>query len=347
MGKHTVVGILSGVALVASSVATATPYAHHGAPRIYGSFDIAVQNSDTDNGTTSTDQWEVESYTSILGLKGKEHLSDDFCAIYKYELEIDPEEDSVNDSSDSDFLKAREQYVGLRGNFGTLRLGRIDTPLKKSQGKVDLFGDHEGDLKTTLVGEERKGNQINYTSPTIADAIALQLGLIQGEGANIDGKTGLEDGIGDAVSFNATYNMDNVYLGFGYDDGVQYNSGSLVSMGVYDTWQLVGGIKLNAVKLGAVFQNSEESNTDEKITGFLLSAAYDLNGTVLKAQYADSETENAAGTTLLESSNISLGVDKHYTKTTTVYAEFNQTSRDIGTSDIDITIFGVGIRKHF
>jgi predicted porin len=349
MGNYTVAGVLSGLTIAISSVALTAP-AHAmgraGHAKLYGSVDIAVQNKDIDTGATSADAWEVESYTSIIGIKGKEKLSHGLAAIYQYELEVDPEEDSINDSNDSNFLKAREQFIGLKGDFGTFRLGRMDTPLKKSQGKIDLFSNHAGDLSSTLVGEQRKGDQINYTTPTFADAITLQLALLQGEGDDIDGASSgdVEDGLGDAASFNAIYNAGGLFLSFGYDDGVAYSGASS-----NDTWQIAGGYAFDAFTFGAVIQGSEETNTKVESTGFLLSASYNMNDTVFKAQYADSETENSAGTTTMEESNVSLGVDHHYSKRTTVYAEFNQkTDEDpVANTEEETTIFGVGIRKKF
>jgi predicted porin len=41
----------------------------------------------------------------------------------------------------------RDSFVGLRGDFGTLKIGQFDTPLKVIRGKVDQFGDRVGDIR--------------------------------------------------------------------------------------------------------------------------------------------------------------------------------------------------------
>jgi predicted porin len=62
--------------------------------------------------------------------------------LYLFEWQVD-----LTDNSDSDNIQSRNQYVGLKGDLGTFLLGRNDTVLKNSQGKIDLFSDYVADLK--------------------------------------------------------------------------------------------------------------------------------------------------------------------------------------------------------
>ena len=103
---------------------------------IYGRADVSVQSSDEGAGSFT----EVKSNASRIGLKGTEKLNDDLEVVYKAEFEVDID-------GDGDVFKARNQYIGLKGGFGEVLLGKNDTMLKQSQGKVDLFSDLNGDIK--------------------------------------------------------------------------------------------------------------------------------------------------------------------------------------------------------
>ena len=60
----------------------------------------------------------------------------------------------------------RNQFVGLEGAFGTVKVGRHDTALKQAQG-FDLFDDLEGDIAGVLNGENRLKDYIGYISPAL------------------------------------------------------------------------------------------------------------------------------------------------------------------------------------
>ncbi|MEL7307146.1 MAG: porin, partial [Pseudomonadota bacterium] len=82
---------------------------------------------------------------------------------YKFEFGVDVSDaDSKGDNEDN--ITARNQYVGVKGSFGQVVIGRNDTAMKQSQGKVDLFNDLEADIKNGFKGENRLGNTISYAS---------------------------------------------------------------------------------------------------------------------------------------------------------------------------------------
>ena len=66
---------------------------------------------------------------------------------------------------EDDSISDRNQIVGLRGDFGTVMLGRYDTFLKDSQGAIDQFKDYTADLKYLFEGEVRADNSLTYYSP--------------------------------------------------------------------------------------------------------------------------------------------------------------------------------------
>ncbi len=304
------------------------------APTIYGRLDIAQTRQDEEGNDA---YWDVQSYASRLGVKGKLNTnSDDLSVIYKYELELNPTEDETNSSDDSDFLKARSQYVGLKSDqMGTLRLGRMDTPLKKVQGKVDIFGDHEGDLKYILEGDNREGDSLNYESPTLA-GFKLQAALIAGEENDSGNFDADADGIADGKSVSITYSGENFYVGIARDDEVDK----------HDLTRVAGTIKLGDLGLGALYQTGEKSDGSEDHDGFIVSGYYKLGDTKLKLQYGQAEDEPTAGTAT-EYDLLALGVDYSLAKPTTVYGEYITRNTEVGATDSDYKVFAVGIRHKF
>ena len=121
----------------------------------YGKLNISLQATEEKGDSFN----ELKSNASRVGVKGKYHLDGGLTAIYKLEWQV-----NVNDDS-KDTLTARNQWVGVKGGFGELTVGRSDTTLKVSQGKFDLFNDYEGDLKHLFIGENRVADSLTYKSP--------------------------------------------------------------------------------------------------------------------------------------------------------------------------------------
>lgn len=103
-------------------------------PAVYGILHASVDHMDYDE-TARGDYWQVESRASRLGAKGSKDLGNGLKAIYKMEFEVD-----IADDNGGDNITARNQYVGLSCDFGTLLVGRHDTPYKVFTGK-DMFSD--------------------------------------------------------------------------------------------------------------------------------------------------------------------------------------------------------------
>jgi predicted porin len=352
MSKKTIAqltGVLGGVALAMSSVVATNAVAEEQGPTVYGLFDISLQNYDMDApGTTSDiDYWQTKSTDSRFGIKGKEMLSSALSVIYQYEVGVDIEDDSTGDSTKSGFMKARDQFVGLEGDFGTVRVGRMELPLKHAQGGVDLFPDHgPGHIDFVLddVGEARIPNAIYYTSPTIADGIVASLALVQGETNNLDGDAATtEDGIGDAYSASVTYQNDMLFVGFGIESDIADKSG----VG-HDTWRLAAQYMMDALKFGALYQSSEGSATGStERTGYVLSALYGVGDVDFRLQFGDSSEENTAGTTVEDRSSMAFGVSKHYSDTTTGYLEYVQGTVEVGSLETEETVMSAGLVKVF
>lgn len=111
---------------------------------------------------------EIRSNNSWVGVKGDLALNDSLEVVYRLEWKVD-----ITGEKGVDNLTERPQYVGLRGNFGEITLGRNFTALWMAQGKMDLYNHYEGDIAAIWEGENRLADVATYTSPKLNDFYAV------------------------------------------------------------------------------------------------------------------------------------------------------------------------------
>ena len=129
-----------------------------GMPKIYGKLNLSI---DYDGGNGASTNSDLISNASRVGMKGDFEINDKLTGIYQLEYQVD-----VANNSSSTF-KTRNSFLGITGNFGTIRVGTYDTPLKRAGLKADLFNDLRGDIKNITAGENRNSSFLGYESPEL------------------------------------------------------------------------------------------------------------------------------------------------------------------------------------
>ncbi len=184
------------------------------APKVYGKLNIALNN----NGSDGVNEKEIDliSNSSRLGLKGQLEMQDGLVGLYQIEYQIDPVDGHARDEvrgengeikvTDSTFTQ-RNSYVGLKGSFGTLKLGKHDTPLKKASLKVDLFNDLKGDIKNITDGENRITSFLGYDSPVFGGGVSISVSLSKGKDDGVIG-TDLDGEFGTNLSASLKYDIE-------------------------------------------------------------------------------------------------------------------------------------------
>lgn len=280
---------------------------------IYGRADVSLQSSDEGEGRFS----EVKSNASRLGFKGTHELSEDLDVIYQAEFEVDID-------GDGDVFKARNQFIGLKGAFGEVLLGKNDSMLKQSQGKTDLFSDLNADIKVLWKGENRLSDTVTYKSPKFN---GFQLGLTYVAEDEVEGQ--------DAFSVAAFYGdkslkKSNVFASVAMDSEVNG----------YDTLRATVQGKLADVTLGLMLQNQENVDTGAEMDGVMVSVKYKIGATSLKGQYQVADHKDGEKNT-----GITAGVDYKLDSSTKLYAYY--TTFDIKTADRDEDYLAAGIQYNF
>ncbi|WP_220765305.1 MULTISPECIES: porin [unclassified Shewanella] len=308
--------------LLASAVATATMSSAFAADplTVYGKLNVTAQSNDVNDKSTTT----IQSNASRFGVKGAFELSNSLEAFYTVEYEVD------TGDSDKENFKARNQFVGLKGNFGAFSVGRNDTMLKVSQGKVDQFNDLSGDLKNLFKGENRIEQTATYITPSFS---GFKVGVTYAaEGAS---SQYAQDGFSVAAMYgDAKLKKSPIYASVAYDSDVKG----------YEVARATVQGKIAGLKLGAMYQQQEETYGKDGVatvgaeskTGYLLSAAYQIEAIVLKAQYQDMEDKGDSW---------SLGGDYKLGKPTKLFAFY--TNRSYEKVENDDSYFGIGLEHKF
>ncbi|MFP4146192.1 MAG: porin [Halorhodospira sp.] len=121
------------VITLATATAMATPAAvladnHTEGPDLYGRVHLSLNGVNTRTGSENTGVG-ISSNASRFGIRGSEELNDRVTGIYQLELGLSWAGNSsstiAGGNYDSIWDQVRDSYVGVEGDFGTLRAGRL------------------------------------------------------------------------------------------------------------------------------------------------------------------------------------------------------------------------------
>jgi predicted porin len=234
--------------------------------QFYGNLDLALDASTKDiagkiaNNAMSTPVGNVgwmpaiSTNISYLGVRGKHDIGHGLAAIFQLETQLDiaatagtVNTNSNNDSIVKGALTSRNSFLGLSGQFGAIKIGKTDAPMKNSTARLNPFvgtpgdyaaviGNTGGDNRTEFGG--RLDHALWYESPTVYGVSVVALwapgqnrsddnsiqaaGESSCSGGNVPGSGALPYGCNDgafgtAVGVSATYEAGPVYLTASYE----------------------------------------------------------------------------------------------------------------------------------
>ena len=308
------------------------------APKVYGKLNIALNN----NGSDGVNEKEIDliSNSSRLGLKGQLEMQDGLVGLYQIEYQIDPVDGHARDEvrgengeievTDSTFIQ-RNSYVGLKGSFGTLKLGKHDTPLKKASLKVDLFNDLKGDIKNITDGENRITSFLGYDSPVFGGGVSISVSLSKGKDDGVVG-TDLDGEFGTNLSASLKYDIEVIQFVIATEKA---------SIKGFDHNRLGMMIPAGPVTIGLIHTTTESTvgnSVDYDATTISIAGKVaDGNGRV-KFQYGTSD--KSAGLTQTQ-----IGYDHKLFKNFKILTYHTVRSQDAANSDDAHT--GLGIEYKF
>ncbi len=123
-------------AIAATIAAPTAGFAQGSGPVLYGQVHVSSEYLDNDN----SDDLNFSSNTSTIGVKGGFDLGKTWEGIYQMEWEVDMTDAAGSGGNKGRDLVARNRFAGFKSaTYGTITLGRQDTPVKVIGRKVDLF----------------------------------------------------------------------------------------------------------------------------------------------------------------------------------------------------------------
>jgi predicted porin len=264
--------------------------------------------------------WDLNTYSSRLGVKGSEDLGGGLKAIYQLEFEI-PMLNTNTDIADNDRgrIRMRNSYVGLEGNFGTFLVGRHDTPLKISTATLDLFNDTIADYKAILGFQDlRADNTITYMTPNWSGfqfmASVIPSGGETPIGTGVPGDN--PDGLADAWSIAGIYKNGPFYVSAAYErlgedhwkgfedfdsnDNLQYLGYDDYGRAEdWDRWRIgLGLLDWNGFTLAGLYEantNVLGAPEDSDMDIWQIQAAYEFGNNAIKAAYGQNDVDSCVG----------------------------------------------------
>jgi len=308
------------------------------APKVYGKLNIALNNDGSDG--VNEKEIDLVSNSSRLGLKGQLEMQDGLVGLYQIEYQIDPVDGHARDEvkgengeievTDSTFTQ-RNSYVGLKGSFGTLKLGKHDTPLKKASLKVDLFNDLKGDIKNITDGENRITSFLGYDSPVFGGGVSISVSLSKGKDDGVIG-TDLDGEFGTNLSASLKYDIEVIQFVIATEKA---------SIKGFDHNRLGMMIPVGPVTIGLIHTTTESTvgnSVDYDATTISIAGKVaDGNGKI-KFQYGTSDKSSGLSQT-------QIGYDHKLFKNFKILAYHTVRSQDAANSDDAHT--GLGIEYKF
>ena len=314
---------------------------------LYGTIRGGVEF--TREGTSDTlkserNAWGVVDYGSYVGFKGSEDLGGNLKAIWQVEANT-----SLAGGS---FVNNRDSFVGLEGGFGTVKIGRVSTPLKQA---LDAQDNWEYDSRVLGLGYYGRFGQrrtsLSYQSPDFGGfdfAFQMAPGSNVHGGRTNDGKPVFGLGLGYKNSgFFARYAVEYARKSTAAAGGLKDSHVHNLSAG-YDANNLyvAGGIQYgkNVSPVGSTDINiATQTENNAKTKEAQISAAYTFGAVTPKVTvaYGRADSDNTAhdGGRYLQAI---VGADYAFSRRTTGLVSVGWLREKANSNDKNVNNWGVG-----
>lgn len=310
------------------------------AAQVYGRATASVNSSRAGDATKTN----MEDNGSRLGVRGTEDLGGGLTALFGLEMGFDL-------SSGAPLTPLfRHSYVGLKGNFGALALGRLDTAtpvgspiFSQALSVISLAPNDSG---ATQIGpnylnlRNRTSNAIGYATPNMAGFVARARYYLRGQPDNVGAENGAK-----SLDVGVTYANGPWSTGISY--GRDSRPGGLLPNEFANKWQT--GVRYNAgwvspyVLVGRdTYKNTPTSrhNVDYWLLG--VKFVYNAHAVVVNVMRRDVQTSLTAIRPRQQ-----LAYTYALSKRTEFQAFYDHDKVDSSKPKLDKRVFGVGLRHDF
>ncbi len=325
------------IALAIASAMSAPALADNANFTFYGRADVSYDFLNTGDGSAAANgatkvagakKGNVSSNVSKFGFKGAEDLGGGLAAVWQIEQQI-----NIEGTGTSTFA-TRNSFAGLKGDFGTVLMGKHDTPYKLSTRKLDVFGDSIADNRSLLGGitgtsaaasfDGRQNDVLAYISPAMANITiaAATVNLTQNNTTDAQKKNS-------AFSIAAWYDAAPFYASLAYEVHTlktnvvttQGDSESAVKGGF--------GFTMDAFSVGLVVEKTTDKLALAAANKYghnaqYVAGKYSIGNSAIKAAYG--KLGNVGGVADTGSNQISVGYDYGLSKHSKLYAIYSRIS---------------------
>lgn len=338
--------------LIALAVA-ALPMAAMADVTLYGNIEASIENGKSlaYSGGAKKSTTRIDDTGSLIGFKGSENLGNGLKAIWQVEQALSIDGTNVNGNNT---WATRDSFVGLTGNFGTVRLGKLSTYLNSDMEKYDAWiygaGVNGATWTTAYTLDGRFDNAIRYDSPNL-------------NGFKFTAAYGFDEKrttVGNGNRSNqAMWNLGAGYENAGYyvDAGyVAYQDTDATGSKDSNYWRLEGGYNANNLLVALAYGQSklyDGAAVDAKKTKeAALTVGYTMGALTPKFTYAHVWDTKTSGVKADDGINqYVIGVDYALSKRTTAYTSFGYVKHDnvivAGTDERKERTLAVGLQHKF
>ncbi len=285
MNKKLIALAVAGVTLAPAVMAqTANPVTLYG--RIYATYNSVNANGSGVPGGVATQpigrRGSVADESSFIGVRGTEDLGGGLKAFFQIESSAPP------DAGGGTFA-SRNSAVGLQGGFGSVLLGRWDSPFKVTalandpSGQLTL-GDPLAVISTGATGgsqfNRRQDNSFQYWTPNINGFTGrFMYSPNEGKTATANPTT---------LGLNVAYAGGPVVLGYAYEVHKDQVNTTATANVKEKGHEVIGTFKFGPFKVGATAQRFDRSNrTNQKVV--LVTGQYDIGKHSIWGMYGKSK----------------------------------------------------------
>lgn len=355
--------------LIALAVAgiLAAPLAAQADVEIYGQARMSVDYSNNDDVTPmDKSALSLSSNKSRIGFKGSEDFGNGLKGLWQIEQ-------GVKFDTGEFATTARDTFLGLGGNFGTVLAGKLSTPYRTSTERLDVFKDTKADYnaivgsigsvgvgtdKDTNVGNLRASNALAYVTPSM-NGFQGSLAYITNQADGGDNLPRTKDqGKKDAYSISGTYDNGPLYLAAAYESLSKASLGGGTGTPDAKSWKIGGGWNFGqGTTIGALFENMDLGGAKKDRNAWYLSGMHKMDAFNVKAAYGSADKWSGTGLSDTGAQQFSVGAGYDLSKTTEAYALYTQVSNDkfgayglesiSGYADKTVSSFSLGIKHMF
>lgn len=312
--------LIASATLLALASAAQAQLKTDGLLEVYGRASFSVDRLDDGD---KYNRMNLSSNASRLGLKGSKKFGE-LTGIWQIEQQIEMNLDTKQ-STDHNRLASRDTFAGLQGAFGTVRIGKFDTPMKVAREPFNLFGDQLGDMRnlTRVDGgkfDERLNNMLEYQTPVMNGfqakiAHSFHSGTTAVTAAGVEKKQ-------DATSASLGYKVGNLDAAVAYETYGDDNALSSSVNGKRDATRAAISYKvMPELRLVGFYQTADAAsgslNDSAKVTG--LGLEYMVTPKIaLKGHYMDRNASKANADAKMST----VGAEYRYSKELRFYASY-------------------------